>query len=182
MGKDSTQKAARQRRRVRQRQLVEAGRQSVDLVSQCKHQVEEAVARAGRLGAEVAKARQDLGEATSLLAEANKALGANATILDGLRQELDLAAQQVKMAEAERDAMSRDLAAARRELEIMKAADIDAKSLRARLQHKSGEIEELKAKLREAQEVRRQASPGLVFDRSKKAGDGVDGAPGSSSE
>ena len=182
MSKNNAQKAARQRRRAHQRQLVVVGRQAVDLVSQYKQQAAEAVARAGLLEAEVARARQDLGEATTLLSETNKALNANATILDGLRQELDIASQHVRMAEAERDAMSGDLAKARRELEAAKAADIDTKSLRSRLQHKSEEIEDLRALLREAQEARRQAASGLVIDRTKKSGVGADGASGSSSE
>ena len=182
MSKNHSQKAARQRRRIRQKQLVEAGRQAGDLVSQCKQQAAEAVTRAGLLEVEVAKSRQDLGEAATLLAETNKALNANAVILDGLRQELDLAAQQVRMAETERKAMSADLAKARKELESLKAADIDTKSLRTRLQHKSEEIEELKAKLRDAQEARRQASPGLVFDHTKRSGSEGNGAPGRPSE
>ena len=182
MSKNNAQKAARQRRRTRRKQLVEAGRQAGDQVSMYRQQAAEAVARAGRLEAEIARARQDLGEATTLLSETNKALNANASILDGLRQELDIASQQVRMAEAERDAMSGDLAKARRELEAAKAADIDTKSLRSRLQHKSEEIEDLRSLLREAQEARRQAASGLVIDRTKKSGAGVDGASGSPSE
>ena len=168
MSKNNPKKAARQRRRAHQKQLVEAGRQAEDLVSTYKQQAAEAVARAGRLEAEAAKARQDLGESTTLLADTNKALNANATILDGLRGELDMAAQQVRMTETERDAMSADLVKARKELEIARAADIDTKSLRARLQHKSEEIEDLKARLRDAiSSLRREASV-YGFDRSKK--------------
>jgi len=106
MSKTNGQKAARQRRRTRQRQLVEAGRQAEDLVSQHRQQAAEAAGRVQRLEEENAKLRHDQGEATSLLAESNKALNSNITILEGLRTELDVAAQQVRMAEAERDAMS----------------------------------------------------------------------------
>jgi len=168
MSKTNGQKAARQRRRTRQRQLVEAGRQAEDLVSQHRQQAAEAAGRVQRLEEENAKLRHDQGEATSLLAESNKALNSNITILEGLRTELDVAAQQVRMAEAERDAMSRDLSQARRELEIARAADIDSKSLRVRLQHKSDEIEDLKAKLR-ASEERHRSSPGaLVLDNDRR--------------
>ena len=182
MSKNNPKKAARQRRRAHQKQLVEAGRQAEDLVSTYKQQAAEAVALAGRLEAEVAKARQDLGEATSLLADTNKALNANATILDGLRAELDIAAQQVRMTEAERDAMAADLAKARKDLEIARTADIDTKSLRARLQHKSEEIEDLKARLRDAISSLRRATAVHGFDRTKQVGDGEGEASGSSSE
>ena len=183
MSKNNPKKAARQRRRSRQKQLVEAGRQAEDLVSTYKQQAAEAVALAGgRLEAEVVKARQDLGEATSLLADTNKALNANATILDGLRAELDIAAQQVRMTEAERDAMEADLAKARKDLEIARTADIDTKSLRARLQHKSEEIEDLKARLRDAISSLRRATAVHGFDRTKQVGDGEGEASGSSSE
>jgi len=168
MSKNNPKKAARQRRRAHQKQLVEAGRQAEDLVSTYRQQAAEAVARAGRLEAEVAKSRQDLGEATTLLADTNKALNANATILDGLRGELDIAAQQVRMTEAERDAMAADLVKSRKDLEIARAADIDAKSLRTRLQHKSEEIEDLKCRLRDALESLRRATSGLAIDRTKK--------------
>jgi chromosome segregation ATPase len=168
MSKNNPKKAARQRRRSRQKQLVEAGRQAEDLVSTYKQQAAEAVALAGRLEAEVAKARQDLGEATSLLADTNKALNANATILDGLRAELDIAAQQVRMTEAERDAMAADLSKFKKELEIARAADIDTKSLRARLQHKSEEIEDLKARLRDAVAALRRATSVHGFDHTKR--------------
>ena len=168
MSKNNPKKAARHRRRDRQKQLVEAGRQAEDLVSTYKQQAAEAVARAGRLEAEAAKARQDLGEATSLLAETNKALNANATILDGLRAELDIAAQQVRMTEAERDAMAADLSKFKKVLEIARAADIDTKSLRARLQHKSEEIENLKARLRDAVAALRRATSVHGFDHTKR--------------
>ena len=168
MSKNTVQKAARQRRRIRQKQLVEAGRQAEDLVSQHRQQAAEAVGRVQRREEENAKLRHDQGESTSLLAESNKALSSNTTILEGLRTELDVAAQQVRAAESERDAMARDLTQARRELEASKAADIDSRSLRVRLQHKTEEIEDLKTKLRES-EVRHQSSPGaLVLDNDAK--------------
>ena len=150
MSKNNPKKAARRRRREHQKQLVEAGRQAEDQVATHRQQVTEATGRADRLEAEAAKSRQELGEVTTLLAETNKSLNANATILDGLRGELDMAAQQVRMTETERDAMAADLVKARKELEIARAADIDTKSLRARLQHKSEEIEDLKSRLRDA--------------------------------
>jgi chromosome segregation ATPase len=168
MSKTNVQKAARQRRRTRQKQLVEAGRQAADLASQHRQQAAEAAIRIQRLEGENAQLRHDHGETTSLLAESNKALNSNITILEGLRTELDMAAQQVKMAEAERDAMSRDLSQARHELAVARAADIDTRSLRTRLQHKTEEIEELKAKLR-ASEERHQSSPGaLVPDNERR--------------
>lgn len=167
MSKSTTQKAARKRRRTRQKQLVEAGRQAGDLAGQCRQQAAEAASRAQRLEEENAKLRHDHGETTSLLAESNKALNSNITILEGLRTELDVAAQQVKMAEAERDAMSRDLSQARKELEAMRAADIDTRSLRTRLQHKTDEIENLKARLRESEE-RHRSSGALVLDNGSR--------------
>jgi len=158
MSKNTVQKAARQRRRIRQKQLVEAGRQAEDLVSQHRQQAAEAVGRVDRLEMEIVQLKHELGESTGRLAEANKSLASNNTILDGLRAELDTAAQQVKTVESERDAMARDLTQARRELEVSKAADIDSRSLRVRLQHKTEEIEDLKARLRESEEHHRSSS------------------------
>ena len=175
MSKNNPKKAARQRRRSRQRQLVEAGRQAEDLVATYRQQAVEAVERAGRLEAEAAKARQESGEATALLAETNKAMDANATILEGLRAELDLAAQQVKVSESERDAMAADLAKARKELEIARAADIDTKSLRSRLQRKSEEIDGLKARLRDAVASLRRATSVHGFDHTEEGEVRVDG-------
>jgi len=64
MGKDSTQKAARQRRRDRQKKLVEVGRQAEDLVSKHRQQATEAMVRVERLEAELAEAWKALGDAT----------------------------------------------------------------------------------------------------------------------
>lgn len=167
MSKSTSQKAARQRRRARQKQLVEAGRQAGDLVGQHRQQAAEAESRAQRLEGENARLRHEHGETALLLAESNKALNSNITIFEGLRAELGTAAQQVKISEAERDAMFRDLSQVRRELDAARAADIDTKSLRTRLQHKTEEIEDLKAKLRESEE--RHRSPGaLVLDNDSK--------------
>ena len=167
MSKNNTQKAARRRRRSRQKQLVEAGRQAETISSQSRQQAAEAAGRAERLEIEVVKLRHDLGESTALLAETNKAQESNTTILEGLRIELDMAALQIKTVEAERDALARELGSVREELEAAKAADSDARSLRTRLQHKTGEIDDLKAKLRESEE-RNRVSSALVLDNDRR--------------
>ena len=178
MSKNNSQKAARQRRRTRQKHLVEAGRQAEDQVAAHRQQATEAVDRAGRLEAEVAKSRQDLGDATNRAAELDSALKANATILEGLRGELELAAQVVDSARSERDAMSRELAVTRKELAEARAADSDARSLRDRLRKKSEEIDELKAQLRDAKDGLRRAASGLMVGRTKKLDDVAEGATG----
>ena len=178
MSKNNTQKAARQRRRSRQKHLVEAGRQAEDLVSTYKLQATEAVARAGRLEAEAAKARQDFGDVSNQASEAARSLRANTTILEGLRGELELAAQVVDSTRAERDDLSQSLERARKELVEARAADSDARSLRDRLRKKSEEIDELKAQLREAKDAHRRVTAGYVVDRTKKPNDVVEGATG----
>ena len=81
MGKDSTQKAARQRRRDRQKKLVEVGRQAEDLVSKHRQQATEAMVRVERLEAELAEAWKALGDATNREAAAGKDLRATSKIL-----------------------------------------------------------------------------------------------------
>lgn len=168
MSKNTAQKAARRRRRIRQRQLVEAGKQAEDLVSQHQQQATEAVGRVDRLELEIVQLKHELGESTGRLAEVNKSLASNNTILDGLRAELDAAAQQLKAVETERDAMARDLTQARRELEAARTVNLDSRSLRTRLQHKTEEIEDLKTKLRESEERHRSSSGALVLDNDVK--------------
>jgi peptidoglycan hydrolase CwlO-like protein len=58
MSKNNTQKAARQRRRARQKHLVESGRQAEDLVATYKQLATEATSRVGRLEIEMAEARK----------------------------------------------------------------------------------------------------------------------------
>ena len=182
MSKNNSKKAARQLRRTRQKHLVEAGRQAEDQVAAYRQQAMEAIERAGRLEADAAKSRQDLGDATNRAAELDIALKANATILEGLRGELELAAQVMDSARSERDAMSRELAVVRKELEEARAADSDARSLWNRLRKKSEEIDELKAQLRDAKDGLRRATSGLVVDRTKKSEGGENGVTGSRSE
>ena len=182
MSKDNSQKAARQRRRTRQKQLVEAGRQAEDQVSAYRQQATEAIERAGRLEAEVAKSRQDLGDATNRAAELDGTLRAKAMILEGLRGELELAAQVVDSTRVERDDLSHSLEKARKELAEARAADSDVRSLRDRLRKKSEEIDELKDQLRDAKDGLRRATSGLVVDRTKKPEGGENGVTGSRSE
>lgn len=181
MSKNNSQKAARQRRRTRQKQLVEAGRQAEDQVSSYKQQAMEAMARADRLEAEVSEARRLLGEATNQAAESSRELQSTRLVLEGMRGELEMAAQVVDSARAERDAMSQSLTQVQRELAEAREADSDARSLRDRLRKKSEEIDGLKAQVREAREDLHhlcQATSGRVFDRSKKPEGGDAGAAG----
>ena len=162
--KNNSKNAARQRRRAHQKQLVASGRQAEDLVSAHRQQAADAVARAARLEAEAAEARKALGAVTNQWVEADRELKSKTLMLEGMRGELELAARVVD---------SVRLVNVRRELEIARAADIDAKSLRFRLQRKSEEIESLKSRLREAQAALAdfiRANSVRGFDHAKEEG------------
>jgi chromosome segregation ATPase len=165
--KTPAQKAACARRKAHRKSLLEAGRQSTNLVSFAERQAIEAAGRSAQLEGELYKARQELGTITTELGEARQAKALAETVLDGLRGELAAASETVASLEAERDELSGKLAATSKELDAIKEVDVDTRSLRTRLQRKSEEIEELKRKLQESEDARRAAKHGISYDVAK---------------
>lgn len=144
-----TQKAARRRRKDRQRTLMETGKKAEDLVLAAGRQAQETAGKLAKLEAEVDSARRELGLATAELAAVRRELAARITLLAGLEDELKAASETVKIMEAGKDEVVRQLGKVRGELIDLKQTDRDTKSLRSRLQRKSEEIIKLGAKVRE---------------------------------
>lgn len=150
MNKSNTQKAARQRRKARNKAFVEAGKKAVDTVTSAQRQALEAVERASRMEMELAVARTSLGRATDELSEARREMEVKGVLLSGLEDELKQASTITQSLEAERDALCKEMGEIRKELEAVKMADSDARSLRSRLRSKSEEIVRLAAQFRSA--------------------------------
>ena len=144
-----TQKAARRRRKDRQRTLMETGKKAEDLVSAAGRQAQETAGKLAKSEAEVDSARRELGLATTELSAARRELAVKITLLAGLEDELKAASETVKIMEAGKGEAVRQLGKVRAELTDLKQADMDVKSLRSRFHHKSEEIIKLGAKVRE---------------------------------
>jgi len=145
----NAQKAARRRRKDRQRQLMEVGKKASDVVAKAEQQVQVTGSRLAQLEAEVVSAHKDLGIATDELALARVELQTKIVLLGGLEDELKTASETVRSLETERDEIKKQLRAACTELDAVKKADSDTKSLRNRLQRKSEEIVQMGTKVRE---------------------------------
>ena len=161
------QKAARKRRKDRQRQLIKTGKEAKDLVSSAERQVQEIAGKLVKSEAEVILAHKKLGLATAELAEQRRELkegveklAVNIALLAGLKDELNAANEMIKTMEAGRDEAAKQLGtmkdeAAKQlgtmksELIDLKQTDRDTKSLRSRLQRKSNEIVGLGTQVRE---------------------------------
>lgn len=150
MSKSNTQKAARQRRKARNKAFVEAGKKAVDIVASSQHQALEAVERTSKMEMELAMARTDLGRVTDELSEARREMEVKAVLLSGLEDELREVSSIIRSLETERDALRKEMGEIRKELEAVKTADSDARSLRNRLRSKSEEIVRLAAQFRSA--------------------------------
>jgi len=78
--KTNVQKIARQRRRRRQKELIELGRKASEVASQSEAQAKAASERASRTETELGEERKALGLATAELAEVKKELAAHLPI------------------------------------------------------------------------------------------------------
>jgi hypothetical protein len=148
--KVNTQKIARQRRKARQKSLMEAGKKAADVVGSAQRQVLEAVARTSKMEMELGVARTSLGLVTDDLGKTRKELEVKEVLLGGLESELKEASATVVSLETERDAVQKELETVRKELDDLKQADSDARSLRNRLRSKSDEIVRLASQFRSA--------------------------------